>query len=126
MKLIYTFFLSVLFSLSTFAQVKSTCKIERIISTTPVGDDQNNLIVKFVGPTKQPVKSNVKMSVDDETVFPEMNEKGIYVDRIDLGTYKFTFSVPYWYDMIIEKLKVNKNEILSITVYFNAKEIGVK
>lgn len=127
MRLVYISFLTVLFSLNTFAQAKkSTVKVERTISSTPVTADQNNLIIKFIGPTKQPVKSNVKMVVDEETVFPEMNDKGIYIDHIDMGTYKFIFSVPYWYDAIIEKLKVNKNEIISITINFNAKEIGAK
>ncbi len=124
MKLLYITLFSVLFSFSSFAQTKkSTCKIERTISKTPITADQENLIIKFVGPTKQPVKSHVKMQVDAETVFPEMNEKGIYVDHLDPGTYKFTFSVPYWFDAVIEKLKCGKNEIISITVYFEAQRI---
>lgn len=124
MKFIYLTLFSIFFCLTTFAQTKkSTCKIERIISTTPVTSDQDNLIIKFIGPSKQPVKSHVKMQVDTETVFPEMNEKGIYVDHLDPGTYKFTFSVPYWFDAVIEKLKCNKNEIISITVYFEAQRI---
>lgn len=124
MKLLYITLFSVLFSFTSFAQTKkSTCKIERTISKTTITADQENLIIKFVGPTKQPVKSHVKMQVNAETVFPELNEKGIYVDHLDPGTYKFTFSVPYWFDAVIEKLKCNKNEIISITVYFEAQRI---
>ena len=87
------------------------------------GKSKENLTIKFIGPSKQPVKSHVKMDVNGETIFPEMDEKGVYTDRLEAGTYNLKFSVPYWYDASIEKLKCGKNENITITVTFIAQDI---
>lgn len=109
-------------SLSINAQVKkTTVKVTKEVNQgIPKAE---NLIVKFVGPTNQPVKSHVKMIVNNDTIFPEINEKGIYTDHLDQGIYKLNFAVPYWYEATIEKLKCSKNENIYITIYFNAKSI---
>ncbi len=102
-------------------QKKSTVLIKKeIVKGIPQNE---NLTIKFIGPTKQPVKSHVKMDVNDDTIYPEMNEKGVYTDHLDPGIYKMNFSVPYWYDASIEKLKCNKNENIIITVTFMAQDI---
>jgi hypothetical protein len=118
--LILSFFLSI--TLSAQAK-KSTFKVEREKSNNVI-NNQAKLIVKFVGPGKQPVKSRVTMLVNQEEAFaPEINEKGVFKTDIEAGVHSFKFMVPYWYDAVIDKLKFNKNEIVSITIYFNAKDI---
>jgi len=124
MRSFYFFIFLSLFSITLSAQAKkSTYKVEREKSTG-IPNQQARLIVKFVGPSKQPVKSRVTMLVNQEEAFaPEINEKGIFKTDIEPGIHNLKFFVPYWYDAVIDKLKFNKNEIVSITVYFNAKEI---
>ena len=109
-------------SYSITAQIKkSTVQITKeIIKGIPKED---NLTIKFVGPTKQPVKRGVKMIANNDTIYPEISELGIYTDHLEVGTYKLIFSFPYWYDGTIEKLKCNKNETVHITVFFNPKDI---
>jgi|GEM_PF-3566339 len=114
--------LLVISSVTINAQIKkSTVQITKEISK---GLPQNdNLTIKFVGPTKQPVKRGVKMIANTDTIYPEISELGIYTDHLEVGTYKLIFSFPYWYDATIEKLKCNKNENIHITVFFNPKDI---
>ena len=109
-------------SLSINAQIKkSTVQITKEV-TKGIGQHEN-LTIKFVGPTKQPVKRGVKMIANTDTIYPEINEMGIYTDHLPPGTYKLNFAFPYWYDANIEKLKCNKNETIHITVFFNPKDI---
>ncbi|MEO6304210.1 MAG: hypothetical protein ABIP51_13675 [Bacteroidia bacterium] len=113
-------------SLSTQAQAKAQPKKSKVMivrELNAAGKSDENLTIKFVGPTKQPVKSHVKMEVNGEVIFPEMNDKGIYTDHLEEGTYKLNFSVPYWYEASIEKLKCGKNENITITVTFIAQDI---
>ena len=113
-------------SFSLQAQTKSPAKKSKVMITRELnsgGKSAENLTIKFIGPTKQPVKSHVKMDVNGETIFPEMDEKGVYTDRLEAGTYNLKFSVPYWYDASIEKLKCGKNENITITVTFIAQDI---
>ena len=63
------------------------------------------------------------MIANNDTIYPEISELGIYTDHLEVGTYKLIFSFPYWYDGTIEKLKCNKNETVHITVFFNPKDI---
>ncbi|MDO8998732.1 MAG: hypothetical protein Q7W45_03130 [Bacteroidota bacterium] len=122
MKHLYLLTALIISSLSIHAQVKkSTVQITKEVSTG-IGNHEN-LTIKFVGPTKQPVKRGVKMIVDRDTIFPEINEKGIYTDHLPEGSYKLKFEVPYWYEATIEKLKCGKKENINITVYFNPKDI---
>ncbi|MBA2612484.1 MAG: hypothetical protein H0U95_10965 [Bacteroidetes bacterium] len=109
-------------SLSLNAQTKKS-KVTITREINAAGKSEDNLTIKFVGPSKQPVKSHVKMDVNGEIIFPEMDEKGVYTDHLEPGTYKLNFSVPYWYDATIEKLKCGKNENITITVTFSAKDI---
>jgi hypothetical protein len=122
MKQLFVITALVVSSLSIHAQIKkSTCQITKEISKGIPQHD--NLTIKFVGPTKQPVKRGVTMVANNDTIFPEINELGIYKDHLEPGTYKFNFAFPYWYDAKIEKLKCNKNETINIIVYFNPKDI---
>ena len=120
------FFISfILCSIVSFAQVKkSTVQITKELNKGVPKND--NLVIKFIGPTKQPVKSHVKMVVGNDTIFPEISATGVYKDHLDPGTYKVIFAVPYWYDATIEKLNCKKNENIYITVYFTPKDIGIK
>lgn len=122
MKHIILFAALLISSFSITAQIKkSTVQITKeIIKGIPKED---NLTIKFVGPTKQPVKRGVKMIANNDTIFPEISDLGIYKDHLEPGTYKVNFSFPYWYDATIEKLKCNKNENIHITVFFNPKDI---
>ena len=109
-------------SICLHAQVKkSNVQITKEINKG-IGQHEN-LTIKFVGPTKQPVKRGVTMIANNDTIFPEINELGIYKDHLEPGTYKFNFAFPYWHDANIEKLKCNKNETIHITVFFNPKDI---
>ena len=124
-KLLLLSFLT-LISLNINAQPKGQAKKSKVVIMRELnsgGKSAENLTIKFVGPSKQPVKSHVKMDVNGETIFPEMDEKGVYTDRLEAGTYNLKFSVPYWYDASIEKLKCGKNENITITVTFIAQDI---
>lgn len=124
-KLLLLSFLT-LISLNINAQAKGQPKKSKVVIMRELnsgGKSAENLTIKFVGPSKQPVKSHVKMDVNGETIFPEMDEKGVYTDRLEAGTYNLKFSVPYWYDASIEKLKCGKNENITITVTFIAQDI---
>ena len=122
MKKLFLLTALVISSFSINAQIKkSTVQVTKEV-TKGVGQ-HDNLTIKFVGPTKQPVKRGVTMIANNDTIYPEINEQGIYKDHLEPGTYKFNFSFPYWYDANIEKLKCNKNETIHITVYFNPKDI---
>ncbi len=113
-------------SLNIHAQAKGQPKKSKVVILRELNSGSKsaeNLTIKFVGPSKQPVKSHVKMDVNGEIIFPEMDEKGIYTDHLEAGTYNLKFSVPYWYDATIEKLKCGKNENITITVTFIAQEI---
>ncbi len=83
------------------------------------------LTVTFIGPTKQPAKSHVKMLVNKDTVVPKISAKGIYVTYLDTGLYKLKFFVPTWYDVAIDSLRCGENEDININVYFEAKEIRI-
>jgi hypothetical protein len=122
MKHLLLFTALVISSISINAQTKkSTVQITKEIGK---GINQHeNLTIKFLGPNKQPVKRGVKMIANNDTIFPEINEKGIYTDHLEVGTYKLNFAFPYWYDATIEKLKCSKNENIHITVYFTPKDI---
>lgn len=113
-------------SININAQAKGQPKKSKVVIMRELnsgGKSAENLTIKFVGPSKQPVKSHVKMDVNGEIIFPEMDEKGVYTDHLEAGTYNLKFSVPYWYDATIEKLKCGKNENITITVTFMAQDI---
>lgn len=122
MKQLFLITALVISSLSINAQIKkSTVQITKEI--TKGIPQEENLTIKFVGPTKQPVKRGVKMIANTDTIYPEISELGIYKDHLEPGTYKLNFAFPYWYDANIEKLKCSKNETIHITVFFNPKDI---
>ncbi len=121
----HLFILLIFFSIcSANAQSKtSTYKISGVPSPNGIIRPTTKLKVTFIGPTKQPVKSHVKMLVNKDTVVPTINSKGIYVSYLDTGNYSLKFMVPFWYDVVIDSLKCSKNEDISIIIYFEAKQI---
>ena len=117
-------FLLALFSLCINAQQKkSTYKLSSVMSPKGIIRQTTKLTVTFIGPTKQPAKSYVKMLVNNDTLVPEINSKGIYVTYLDTGIYKLKFIVPTWYDVVVDSLKCGENVDMNIKVYFEAKEI---
>lgn len=120
------FFIFAIFSLSLLSQPKkSTYKISSFMSPKGIIRNTAKLTVSFIGPTKQPVKSHVKMLVNNDTLVPKINTKGIYVTYLDTGIYKLKFFVPTWYDVAIDSLDCGENEDININVYFEAKEIKI-
>lgn len=104
---------------------KSTYKISSFMSPKGIIRNTTKLTVTFIGPTKQPAKSHVKMLVNKDTVVPKISAKGIYVTYLDTGLYKLKFFVPTWYDVAIDSLRCGENEDININVYFEAKEIRI-
>jgi len=126
MKKLFLLFICVLVSVYSFAQIKqSTYKISSYPSPKSIIRTTAKLKVTFIGPTKQPVKSHVKMLLNKDTIVPTINEKGVYITHLDSGIYNLKFMVPFWYDVVIDNLKCGENEDINITVYFEPKEIKI-
>src|SRR4051812_35882537 len=121
MKQLFILFFLVL-SLSHAAQIpKSTYKIVQTLVDKAKTKDKTQLVFKFISPSGQPAKSHIKLSINNDTLIPTVNENGIYTTFLDSGIYKLHVCVPYWYDVQIDSTILCKNEKVKITIQFQAR-----
>lgn len=111
-------------SLTGFGQVakKSTYTLKRTLTKNTLNNSAR-LIFKFIGPTRTPVKSHVKLTINSDTIVPTIDSLGIYRMTLPISKYKFYFYVPFWYDVCTDTVKLQKNEIISVTVNFQPKDM---
>ncbi|MES2678625.1 MAG: hypothetical protein V4635_02015 [Bacteroidota bacterium] len=122
-----TFILTIILltiSLVGFGQAAktSTFTLKRTV-TIHTSTDSTRLIFKFIGPTNAPVKSHVRLTINNDTITPTIDSLGIYVTTVRLSKYKFQFFVPFWYDVCTDTINLQKDETILITVHFQPKDM---
>lgn len=91
------------------------------MSTKIAQKDSTRVIFKFIGPTNDPVKSHVKLAINNDTIIPIIDSLGIYMTSLRLSKYKFYFFVPFWYDVCSDSVQLQTNELVLITIHFQPK-----
>jgi hypothetical protein len=100
----------------------SNCTINRF----PLGKAASiepNLVIKFMGPMNQLVRSHVKLLLNGDSLFPAIDSMGIYKTTLDAGKYRLRFCVPFWHEVITDTIVFKTDEQVFITVHFEAKPL---
>lgn len=91
--------------------------------TPRAGNDQAcRLKAFFVNPAGQPVKSNLKITINGDSIFPNLEEEGTFTKYLKPGKYQFKFLVKSWEYVITDSILFKYGEEVIIHVNFEATE----
>ena len=82
-----------------------------------------NLLVKFTGPMNQPVKSHVKLFLNNDSLVPVMDSSGIFRTTLPGGKYRLKFCVPFWHTVVTDSILLKADEQVFVIVHFDAKPL---
>lgn len=113
-----------LLAVSVFSQTKTGYFIVK--KSKGIGKEINDsslVVLNFYSPNKEPAKSHVKFTINNDTVFPVLTSEGSYSFHIIPGTYEFGFFGIGWHDIRSKSLQLTKYSLTNIKIYFEAKEM---